>query len=320
MKIQLLSDLHLECFKKNLEYPQISKTDADTVVLAGDIGEGLTGVEYAIEQSIQLNKDIIYVPGNHEYYGQNMAVFKKQLFNSTKGTQVHLLDNSSIVINGIRFIGATLWTNFGNGNKELMKSAFMRINDYRTIRATQWWGKRNRYELGVRRIRHSDISVGYFLPETAFDEHKQSIEYLKQELDKSFNGKIVVVTHHAPSWKSIEELVTSKLAFEEKRWVSRLKDDFGIVYVAGYASNLNSFIAKYSKNINLWLHGHTHVKLDYELCGIRIVSNPSGRPYNVIPHPAEMCLGVSLHDYIPKLNTFGGDVSDFDDTKLIELN
>jgi hypothetical protein len=85
------------------------------------------------------------------------------------------------------------------------------------------------------------------------------------------------VTHHAPSWKSIEGLVTSKLAFEENRWVSRLKDDLGIVYVASYASNLDSFILKYKNNIDLWLHGHTHLKMDYEHCGIRIISNPRGR-------------------------------------------
>jgi predicted MPP superfamily phosphohydrolase len=180
MKIQLLSDIHLECFNVNSNHPQISNTNADIIVLSGDIGEGFTGVEYANEQSNKLNKDIVYVPGNHEYYGQNMAQFRKNLYSYTKGSQIHLLDNKSIVINGIRFIGATLWTNFGDGNKELMKSAFMRINDYRTIRATHWWDKRNRNKFGAQHIRYSDMLIDYFLPEIAIDEHIQSIKFISQ--------------------------------------------------------------------------------------------------------------------------------------------
>jgi predicted phosphodiesterase len=105
MKIQVLSDLHLEFIPFQ---PLI--TDADVVVLAGDIHLGTEGLQWAKE--IFTDKIVIYVLGNHEYYYHTTPTLIHQLRQLAIHSQVHVLENESIEIEGVKFFGCTLWTDF----------------------------------------------------------------------------------------------------------------------------------------------------------------------------------------------------------------
>lgn len=171
MKIQYFSDIHLEFGE--FEAPT---TDADVIVAAGDIGVGLQGIEWLK----QLDKPIIYVAGNHEYYGGDIVHTQAALMELTDGSQVHFLENEAVEIDGVRFLGTTLWTDYQAGDREVMDQAKRHMNDYHQIRCAS----------------------RPLTPEHLFDINWESRFWLARELDEPCSGKTVVVTHHAPSLRS----------------------------------------------------------------------------------------------------------------------
>ena len=101
MKLNILSDLHLSC-----GLIAVPDTDADVVILAGDIGKP----EQAIAWASGFDKPVLYVPGNHEFYGGSLDGTVSELKRLCEGTQIQVLDSEALVINGVRFLGTTLWT------------------------------------------------------------------------------------------------------------------------------------------------------------------------------------------------------------------
>ena len=133
MKLHILSDLHLEMVKPPYSW-RIPETEADVVVLAGDIGVGLSGVKWAVREAERLQKCAVYVPGNHEYYGERLSVVEKMRA-VARGSRVHILDLDEVMLEGVRFLGATLWTDylaFGRDHRpEAMDQAARLLNDHR---------------------------------------------------------------------------------------------------------------------------------------------------------------------------------------------
>lgn len=230
MKIHILSDLHTEVSKY-----MAHKVDADLVVLAGDIGREVSGLVWACETYKDL--PILYVPGNHEFYGADRPETLAALRTVAREYGVHLLDEDEVVINGVRFLGCTLWTDFrlfGDDKKQqTIASGLNGLNDFRVIREGR---------------------QGLFTPQYSVELHEKSLAWLKGKLDTPFDGKTVVVTHHLPSAKSV---------------VEQFKDN---LIAACFASELDYLFGKPV----LWIHGHTHYNLDYEVNGTRIICNPRG--------------------------------------------
>lgn len=234
MKLHILSDLHLE-------FSRFSPpgTEADVVVLAGDVGKGDVWPSWAA--GAFPGKEIVYVPGNHEFYDHDRAETLGGLRATGQANHVHLLDNDAVVISSkggetVRFLGCTLWADFLFFGED-MKAAAMRegqtyLNDFRLIGDG---GK-------------------CFSPARSIELHEASLAWLKSELAKPFDGKSVVVTHHLPSARSVAE---------------RFKDS---LLTACFASNLDYLFGK----MVLWVHGHTHDCMDYEANGTRVVCNPRG--------------------------------------------
>ncbi|MBE7459640.1 MAG: metallophosphoesterase family protein [Zoogloeaceae bacterium] len=107
MKLHILSDIHLE-FSSWPRQVDINAIDADLTILAGDSGVGLEGVMWALSA---IRRPVVYVCGNHEHYGQRtmpklLAAARKKC----SGTHVHFLENDAVAINGVRFLGCTVWT------------------------------------------------------------------------------------------------------------------------------------------------------------------------------------------------------------------
>jgi predicted phosphodiesterase len=249
MKIHFLSDLHIEFGKMRKDYQP--PAEADVVVLAGDIGVGLQGIDWAIKT---FEVPAVYVPGNHEYYGQRpMQSFLREA-REKAGASEHLyfLENESVWIDGVCFAGATLWTDFaavpGLPAEYAMNQAQQRMTDYQAItietrQATQVYRSRKRQPR--------------FTPRMALARHQESRDFLEREFRELLPGeKLVVVTHHAPSPQSL--LYREAIAPVD----------------AAYVSNLESLVA--NSGADLWIHGHLHSANDYVIGNTRVVSNCRG--------------------------------------------
>ncbi len=116
IRVQIFSDLHLEFGPADL-----ATTDAEVIILAGDIAPGLAGLETA--HSIFSGRPVVYVAGNHEYYGQALPQLTDDLKAAARGTHVHFLENQELILQGVRFLGATLWTDFGLFGETLREAA-----------------------------------------------------------------------------------------------------------------------------------------------------------------------------------------------------
>jgi predicted phosphodiesterase len=261
MKLFLTSDIHTEHahvrFDPGVNYRSLRfdhPLDADVVVLAGDIGEKTQGLEWARHRFA--NKEIVYVAGNHEYYESDLSVMS-DMKRKAHELGIHLLDNDAVVIKGVRFLGTTLWTDFNRYCRISVDRAERMMRDYEYIRCVEWWQNQRNREQAVELMAPDSLfgfEPEFFSPTVAYLLHKAAIRWLKQQLATPHDGQTVVVTHHSPSFRS-----------------SPGKDP-------AYASDLDDFIAAQCDQIDLWCHGHIHQPVDYEIAGVRIVSNPRGYP------------------------------------------
>jgi Icc-related predicted phosphoesterase len=238
MRIWFLSDLHHHSswpFE-----PPASPPDADILVIAGDAGEEMSrrAIPWVSETFRRYGLPIIYVPGNHDFYHGHLTheVTKARLVAEHYG--IHLLaTGQSIVVGGVRFVGATLWTDYdlGHYGHFAEHDAMRWLNDFRYIRAGNY-----------RRA----------LPKDVIDAHYEQRIRIEKILSEPFDGLTVVATHHAPLERSLQ-----------KGKVDEPLD-------AAYASNLATLIEQYRPEV--WLHGHIHVSHDYTHAETRIVTNPRG--------------------------------------------
>jgi predicted phosphodiesterase len=127
MKLLVLSDLHLEN-APSLEIQRDAAQSADVIVLAGDIHPAPDGIIWA--RRIFDDKPIVYVAGNHEYFDCEFEAALVMLRQSAKEHDVHFLENDSVTIQGIRFLGCTLWTDFEFYGLE-RKQVLMEMSDKR---------------------------------------------------------------------------------------------------------------------------------------------------------------------------------------------
>jgi len=229
MKLHILNDLHIE-----FEDFAPAATDADVVILAGDIGVGMGGLKWA-EQRFP-DRSVIYVPGNHEFYHNDIALIDE--LKSEAPGHIHVLNDEQIIIDGVRFLGSILWTDFalfGEVDKFFaMQTARQRMTDFSIIRN----------------------NGQPFTPEDAIRLHTASRDWLAVMLAEPFDGMTVVVTHHAPSSQSVH---------------SRYARD---LLTPAFASNLENLME--GDRAALWIHGHMHESFDYEVYGTRVVCNPRG--------------------------------------------
>ena len=233
MKIQLLSDIHLE-----FEHYDINHNDPDVIVLAGDIHVKGKALEWAMNQVS--NTPVLYVMGNHEYYRKAYPKHVNDLKEQSKETNVTILENDIVTLGDVNFLGCTLWTSFDLfGDPRLTGYQCQQVmNDYRKIRISPKFSK----------LRSIDVA----------SIHRQSLEWLKQQLLDRNGQNNVVITHHGPSVLSLHhgEIVET--------------------YDAAYVSHLDEMIEEHSPA--LWLHGHIHASKDYHIGKTRVVCNPRGYP------------------------------------------
>lgn len=229
MRLHILSDLHLSAH--GMPPPEVT---ADVTILAGDIRRPAAE---AMQWAADLGRPVLYVPGNHEFYGGAIPQVRQALARSAREYGIHLLDQGMLTIGGVRFVGATLWTDFalfGAENRGLaMATSAKFMRDFVAIR-------------------NADGSV--FTPADAAALFAEQYAWLAAALAQSFAGPTVVVTHHAPTPRSVHP------RFAESP-VS-----------AAFVSDCSALMGRAA----LWVHGHTHDSFDYTVNGTRVVCNPRG--------------------------------------------
>ena len=244
MKIQIVSDLHLESYKgehKTLWTGVLPAVDAEILVIAGDIDSGIGAVERFQAWPIP----VVYIAGNHEFYAmRDLDMTARALRAACRGTRVHFLENEALVIDRpgglppVRFLGATMWTDYllfgGPEQAACMMACANTLPDHARIR------------------RHDKT----FLPRDARDRHLASKAWLQKQFASRFDGQTVVVTHHGCHWNSVGP-----------RWRTDLVS-------AGFSSDLTGLLG----NADLWIHGHCHESFDYHVGRCRVVVNPRGYP------------------------------------------
>ncbi len=232
MKLHILSDLHLEF---GLFEPL--KTNADVVILAGDINIGTKGIEWAKQHFMQ---PVLYILGNHEYYTKAYPKLITELKNQVRGSNIHVLENDAITIGDTVFLGCTLWTDFAlfSNARVAGVAAMQTMTDYKKIRLSPQFSK----------LHSIDTTV----------IHQKSKRFLEQQFLEQQGKKLVVITHHAPSKRSVP------LEFQND------------ILSAAYASSLDDFVE--NSGAALWIHGHLHQAQDYTIGQTRIICNPRGYP------------------------------------------
>mgnify|MGYP001159854353 FL=1 len=242
MRLRVLSDLHLEHFDGHRELPP---AEADVVVLAGDIHRRAEGLAWARQQFPDL--PILYVPGNHEFYGTCMPLLRQELALEAARYDIELLDNRSVTIGGVRFYGTTLWTDFAL------------YADDPTRNPLETEAKALRYMPDFRIITTAPGQV--FTPQASQDIHREALEWLSRELQQPVDGPRVVVSHHAPLHGCIPEQY------------------IGDALSPAFASHLPQLMGK----MDLWIHGHVHEPVDTRHSGTRVIANPGGYPEEFSP-------------------------------------
>jgi Icc-related predicted phosphoesterase len=261
MKIQLVSDLHLEFSDINIQ----NTDDCDLLILGGDImiAEDLHNNPEANFTNLEIKAlvhaqaraqrfrdflkrcsfqfpHVIYIAGNHEFYhGRFYASIDHLRDECAKFPNVYFLEQDTKVINDITFIGATLWTDCNRGNPLTQYHLSSSMNDYRVIRNDH---------LGFTKLR----------PAHTMERHLRTKEYIRSVVAERHDEKFVVVGHHSPSHQSVHP-------------------DYAhdTVMNGGYHSNMDEFILDHPQ-IKLWTHGHTHKVFDYMIGSTRVVCNPRG--------------------------------------------
>jgi Icc-related predicted phosphoesterase len=252
LKISLCSDLHLEhCYQ---ELP-----GGDVLILAGDICEyrtlkkefhktkledrvlgKLKSYDFFYNECAKYEK-VFMVMGNHEHYHHRFDKTYEDL-KDILPNNVILLEQEVAEYKGVMFLGATLWTDLNRGDPITSWHLKSAMNDYKVVQ--------NHYP--AKDLYHK------LTPEHTAEVHFKTKQYFKTVLETNRDKPFVVITHHSPSFQSVDD---------------KYKHD--TTMNGGYASELSEFILDHD-NIKVWVHGHMHDPVDYMVGDTRVLANPRG--------------------------------------------
>lgn len=237
MRLWIMSDIHLE-LSDGWDLPSgDARPQFDVMIVAGDLVPRMARGVMWLAQRVS-DRPVIYLPGNHEAYGEDIDRDLEKARTAAFGTNIRVMQNDSITLGGVTFAACTLWTDFalfGSAQIEhVMNVAHSSMNDYRRIRA-------GKYRWPLR-------------PIDTLLRHQESRRFLEAQLRQP--GRHVVLGHHAP----LRECVP---AGREMNPLS-----------AAYASDMSGLISDYAPE--LWVYGHTHETRDFKVGSTRVVTNAKG--------------------------------------------
>jgi predicted phosphodiesterase len=246
MKIQIVSDLHLEFSDINIQ----NTKGADVLILGGDImlaekvlrpesDLGIRFRDFLKRVSFQF-PHVVYIAGNHEFYG---GYWKKSLDSLRAACGAHdniyFLERDTKIINDVVFVGGTLWTDMNKYDPLTLHAVRDMMNDFRAI---------NNDEKGFTKLKPADTC----------ERHRETRQYIELVAKENRDKTVVVVGHHTPSYQSCHEMYQGDHIMN-----------------GAYHSDLTNVMLD-NTNIKLWTHGHTHHCFDYMVGDCRVVCNPRG--------------------------------------------
>jgi hypothetical protein len=263
VNIQLLSDLHLE---SNPHFTAQPVPGADVLVLAGDIGSYQQGsrleemgvADFGLARFSPLPPErggagwptpVLFLPGNHEYDGLDFDETHTRLRETCERLGMIWLEQETVVLQGVRFVGSTLWTDFDALSAGQPQEADITLGEQlkareKAFRAANFYLSKN----------HSFRDGQPLLAADVREQGLKSQAWLRQALAVPFDGPTVAVTHFAPSLLSADPR-------------------YGLAPgTAGFCNSLDELLPL----ADLWLHGHLHCAIGYTSRGCRVVANPLG--------------------------------------------
>ncbi|UXH78606.1 metallophosphoesterase [Roseateles amylovorans] len=263
MRLQLISDLHLE---RQTDFTSTAVPGVDLLVLAGDVGSYQAGSrlvtdDFGLGRFSPLRPDaawsrVLYVPGNHEFDGLEYTPTYDRLRRTCEELGIEWLDREVIVIDGVRFVGTTLWSDFDAlavGLPTLTQQLAARDKAFRAA---------NYYLRKYSTLRNGQPMLAEDLRALALDCQ----DWLRRTLETPFDGKTAVVSHFAPSLRSADPR-------------------YGLTPgTAGFCNALDAMFPL----ADVWMHGHLHCLNDYvvetpqpergegAVHRCRVVANPLG--------------------------------------------
>ena len=243
-----MSDVHLEFCRDHHDLPEVGS--GDILILAGDIAVANHAENSKHKKEFEIIKlffsecsknyhKVYYVFGNHEHYGSDMADLDNYAFTNylkDNFNNIYILNSSCAEISEDWVIlGATFWTNFNSENPLAMLAAQRSVNDYRYIKFN-----------GV-----------YLQPQHLLRQHLSALDWMSDTLGEYSRKNAIVVTHHAPSLRSIPK--------------KYLNSNINSAYVSDYEKFIRN-----NPNIKYWVHGHTHDKFNYSVYQCKVICNPRG--------------------------------------------
>lgn len=251
MRALVLSDLHLEFRSFDLVHNGRRVDDgADAVILAGDIEDSHDAIIWA--RKTFENKEVVYVAGNHEFYHHHYEDHLGTLRSVAEWQGVHFLERDMVTIQGITFLGTTLWTDFklfgdDEDSVDLARAIAQReMNDFRTISTN----------LPLVDDQEPSDRSRMFTPQDTINLHNESVAWLREELASADPAKTIVVTHHGPHLNSVHPKYRDNLL------------------TPAFASNLEHLMGR----SRYWIHGHMHDGQRYVVNDTEVVLNPRGYP------------------------------------------
>ena len=237
LRVQIFSDLHLEF---DPAIPPLAP-DAEAVIVAGDLAPYTPGLLAKVREAWRQAECVLYVAGNHEYYGHDLDEAAQALAADCAAAGISLLNPGTAELGRTRVIGATLWTDFAlDGDPGVaMMFASRRINDFS----------------GTIRTGGGETP---FTAAASAERHARERAFIEDALLAAAPDPAVVVTHHAPTPRSIHP-----------RWRTSALN-------GAFASDFERVIERHQPA--LWVHGHVHDAVDAVLGDTRVLANPRGYP------------------------------------------
>jgi Icc-related predicted phosphoesterase len=232
--------------------PTASESDGETIlVIAGDIWNGTEFITSGwLGKLASRYFHIILVLGNHDYWHADLYTLPNKVRSALVEVDINhvtLLDDDSITIDGVLFLGSTLWTSYGGGDPLVLYNAQRTMIPDHTLISAGLSEHYARNRVSAQQLYHVHCTSKDFIFST-----------LSNQVDAELRAR-VVVTHMAPSWSSVDKKYHNE----------------GYVNFYFY-SELGEEIALCAAD--LWIHGHVHNVCDYTIGDTRIMCNPRGYP------------------------------------------
>ena len=260
-KLDYISDLHIDWFRRenHLPIPAIDHlvntqysdydTNSHTLLIAGDISDDINETADYLFSCRQFYKNILFVDGNHDVFGKERELIEKTVdLNETLkvDSNIYYLSYRDFEFEEGVVIGCNGWYDF-NFTEHLTDPE----------ECEELW--KNLPTRDVKSINFGNTNV----KEIAKSQAKQLDHRIKYHAGK----RITVVTHTPPHPMSVS-------------WPKKAKDQFLFTLSGAFGSSeMTKVLNTHINNLNVWIHGHNHIRQNYDYKDVRIMSNPRGYPW-----------------------------------------